>query len=189
MVAEYWYAYVLAHLEPVLRVCREVYERNTEGGTVWPAVDGMLEWTLPWGMDDGEGLVRLSVVEERGRGDGVPRARVAVAAKAEPFAFGRPTTVPLPRYRPEDSQVVRVAGEAAAEPAPRPGSALRPEPPHQPEPAPRPEPPHQPAPTPRPDPDLTRRMARALLEGVGGEPESWREEPGGECSFAVRLRG
>ncbi|WP_234433851.1 hypothetical protein [Streptomyces rimosus] len=50
------------------------------------------------------------------------------------------------------------------------------------------EPAAPPGSAPRPDARLTRGMAEALLEGVGGVPGSLREEPGGEYSFGVSMK-
>ncbi|WP_158813364.1 hypothetical protein [Streptomyces rimosus] len=159
MAVEVWYAYVNQYLEPVLAACREVYQRELRAGTHWEPMPGALEWTLPFGMDDGNGLVRLTVFSEYVPERSETWARVAVAA--DTAAFGGPGTgdVALPRYAAWGGE-----RRGVREPAAPPG------------------------PAPRPDARLTRGMAEALLKGVGGVPGSLREEPGGEYSFGVSMR-
>jgi hypothetical protein len=94
-----WQASVLRHLNALLMVCppliaytRSHYHTN---GT---ALDGVLEWTLPYGMDDGEGNVRLTLIEASAAWGKPLRVRVAVAAVAKPFIFMQKTIMDLPRY-------------------------------------------------------------------------------------------
>ncbi|MEU7205021.1 hypothetical protein [Streptomyces sp. NPDC045470] len=157
MAVEVWHAHVLQYLEPLLEVCRGVHLRERRAGTWMDPVPGALEWTLPWSMDDGNGLVRLTVfseyVPERGR----TWARVVVAADTAAFMGPGTGGVTLPRFRDWGG-----------------GRAAQSDPPSQ-------------GPAPRPDTRLTRGMAEALLAGVGGVPDSLREEPGGEFSFGVPM--
>ncbi|MEU7255492.1 hypothetical protein AB0B21_06755 [Streptomyces rimosus] len=159
MAVEVWYAYVNRYLEPVLAACREVYQAELRAGTHWYPVPGALEWTLPFGMDDGNGLVRLTVVSEYVPERSETWARVAVAAGTAAFMGLGTGDVALPRYTDGGGEI-----RGVREPAAPPGSA------------------------PRPDARLTRGMAEALLEGVGGVPGSLREEPGGEYSFGVSMK-
>jgi hypothetical protein len=99
MTLDVWQANVLRHLNVLLMVCppfiahtRSLYHTNGN------ALDGVLEWTLPWSMDDGMGNVRLTLIEAS-NGWGKPlRVRVAVAAVSKPFIIGQQTIVNLPRY-------------------------------------------------------------------------------------------
>ncbi|MDG9701324.1 hypothetical protein [Streptomyces sp. DH37] len=101
MTLEVWQKYVLRHLEAVLAALGPLAEDPVSGRT--GEIPGVLEWTLPWSMDDGMGNVRLTLFEERrGRG-AAPRVRVVVAAVAKPFAFGQPTVVDLPRHDPDSA--------------------------------------------------------------------------------------
>ncbi|MFD7666114.1 hypothetical protein [Streptomyces sp. NPDC059788] len=157
MAVEIWHAYVVRYLEPVLEVCRDVHRREWRAGTRINPVPGALEWTLPWGMDDGNGLVRLTVFSEYVPERGKTWARVVVAAGTAAFMGPGTGDVALPRFTAWGGEWVTKGAPPAPEPAPR------------------------------PDARLTRGMAEALLTGVGGVPGSLREEPGGEFSFGVAM--
>ncbi|MEU7567094.1 hypothetical protein AB0A99_13950 [Streptomyces fradiae] len=93
---EVWQASTLDCLSGMLAGCRSA----TAGldPRVRPlTIDGALEWTVPWGMDDGNGLVRLTVVHEPGTWSEDLRVRVVVAAGARAFD-GSGTRIHLPRY-------------------------------------------------------------------------------------------
>ncbi|MEV5598225.1 hypothetical protein [Streptomyces sp. NPDC052496] len=155
MAVEVWYAYVTRYLKPVLTVLRDLHESEWRSGTRMDPVPGALEWALPWGMDDGNGLVRLTVFSEYDPERGRTWARVVVAADTAAFMGPGTGRVTLPRFTAWNG------GRTEEEPAEKPA--------------------------PRPDAGLTRRMAEALLTGVGGAPGSLREEPGGEFSFGVAM--
>ncbi|MEU2791592.1 hypothetical protein [Streptomyces sp. NPDC007100] len=162
MAVEIWHATVLGHVKPVLEASRDRCRRERREGTFLPPFPGVLEWTLPWGMDDGNGLVRLTVFSEYVPERTETWTRVVVAAAARGFMGPGTGDVALPRFTARGGEWVTPAGEA-------------------------PQPDAQDAP--RPDGPLTRGMAEALLKGVGGVPDSLREEPGGEFSFGVSLSG
>ncbi|MFK8848659.1 hypothetical protein [Streptomyces sp. Ac-502] len=157
MAVESWHAYVIRYLEPLLEVCRDVHRREQRAGTWTNPVPGALEWTLPWGLDDGNGLVRLTVFSEHGPERDKTWARVVVAADTTAFMGPGTGAAAPPRF------TARGSGRATQGDPPAPG------------------------PTPRPDTRLTRGMAEALLAGVGGVPDSLCEEPGGEYSFGVPM--
>lgn len=95
---EIWFADVLRHLRVLLAalppLIEEYRERRVAGG-----IEGLLEWTLPWGMDDGVGNVRLTVVEVPSGWGERKRVRVVVAADAKPFHERKGSDdLPLPRY-------------------------------------------------------------------------------------------
>ncbi|MGI5484940.1 hypothetical protein [Streptomyces lavendofoliae] len=95
---ETWQAEMYKYLSAMLEGCRSVIARrqpHVSGGELM----GALEWTLPWGMDDGIGLVRLTVVQDRESGgwDKPFRGRVVVAAGSKGFG-GSDADVQLPRY-------------------------------------------------------------------------------------------
>lgn len=162
MAVEIWQATVLGHVKPVLEASRDRCRRERRDGTVLPPFPGVLEWTLPWGMDDGNGLVRLTVFSEYAPERTETWARVVVAAAARGFMGPGTGRVGLPRFTAWGGEWVTPADEAQ-----QPGVKG----------------------APRPDEQLTRGMAEALLKGVGGVPESLREEPGGEFSFGVSMGG
>ncbi|MFF8596720.1 hypothetical protein ACF061_35950 [Streptomyces sp. NPDC015220] len=122
---------------------------------------GGVERTLPYGMDDGNGLVRLTVFTEVVPVSHERRIRVVVAAAARGWHQddGR---VALPRFTDWGAEYVRSRQERAD------ATAM--------------------TDLPRPDGPLTRGMAKALCAAVGGLTESLREEPGGEVGFAVAVR-
>ena len=98
MTFNVWQAYVLRHLNALLMVCppsiaytRSHYRTNGD------ALDGVLEWTLPWSMDDGMGNVRLTLIEDSNAWGQPLRVRVAVAVVSKPFT-GKKINVNLPRY-------------------------------------------------------------------------------------------
>ncbi|MEU8510962.1 hypothetical protein AB0C76_05140 [Kitasatospora sp. NPDC048722] len=95
---EVWFADVLRHLRVLLAalppLIEEYRERRIAGG-----IEGLLEWTLPWGMDDGVGNVRLTVVEVPSGWGERKRVRVVVAADAKAFHERKGSDdLPLPRY-------------------------------------------------------------------------------------------
>ncbi|GAA2424611.1 hypothetical protein [Streptomyces macrosporus] len=98
-----WERHVLRHLEAVLAMCGKLVARERERGrrAVVEPVDGVLEWTLPWGMEDGTGAVRLTLVADPWTWGEPLRVRVVVAAAVRPFAPGGPAAVELPRHDPE----------------------------------------------------------------------------------------
>ncbi|QNP74565.1 hypothetical protein IAG44_37335 [Streptomyces roseirectus] len=102
MAVEAWHDYLTRQLRPVLEVltARPVQHRK-EGTPAAVPVPGTLEWTLPWPMDDGNGLVRVTVFTEIVPPPHGRRVRVVVAAVARGFLEdgGRLT---LPRYWPTD---------------------------------------------------------------------------------------
>ncbi|HZG06735.1 MAG TPA: hypothetical protein VE546_24745 [Streptomyces sp.] len=105
-----WEKHVLRHLEAALAMCRTLVARERERGhrAVVEPIDGVLEWTLPWGMDDGLGGVRLTLAADPWAWDEPLRVRVVVAAAAEPFVPGRSAVVGLPRHDPGTAPGARV---------------------------------------------------------------------------------
>lgn len=161
MAVEYWYAYVARRLGPLVDLHRSGYAAERAAGQLNPdPVAGVVEWTLPYGMDDGNGLVRLTVFTEVVPDTHERRIRVVVAAAARGWLQdeGR---VSLPRFTGAGAESVRPRLESD------PAVATD---------------------VPRPDRPLTRGMAEALCAAVGGLPGSLREEPGGEVGFAVAVR-
>lgn len=100
MTLDVWTNYVLIRLKALLAILPPLIEEQRARNIVPDAIDGTLEWTLPWGMDDGLGHVRLTLIHEPS-GWGVPkRVRVVVAAKAAAFSSRVNEEVALPRYDP-----------------------------------------------------------------------------------------
>ncbi|MFJ3204707.1 hypothetical protein [Streptomyces sp. NPDC086989] len=100
MTLDVWTNNVLMHLKALLAIFPPLIEDQRARNIIPAAMDGILEWTLPWGMDDGLGNVRLTLIDEPS-GWGVPkRVRVVVAAKAAAFSSTVNEDVALPRYDP-----------------------------------------------------------------------------------------
>ncbi|MBD0419307.1 hypothetical protein H0H10_09005 [Streptomyces sp. TRM S81-3] len=159
MAVEYWHAYVARQLRPLIDLRRADYAAQRATGDLnSEPVEGVVEWTLPYGMDDGNGLVRLTVFTEVVPDTYERRIRVVVAAAARGWHQdnGR---VALPRFTEWGAEYIRPRRKTNAT-----------------------------ADVPRPDGPLTRGMAEALCTAVGGLPDSLREEPGGEFGFAVAVR-
>ncbi|MET9777834.1 hypothetical protein ABZ023_26870 [Streptomyces sp. NPDC006367] len=164
MAVEYWHAYVAEKLGPFIDLCRADYLAQRAAGDLGSdPVDGVVEWSLPYGMDDGNGLVRLTLFTEVVPDTYERRIRVVVAAAARGWLQddGRVT---LPRFTDRDTGLrPRRESDAASGDDPR-------------------------SDDPRPDGPLTRGMAEALCAAVGGIPGSLCEEPGGEFGFSVAVR-
>ncbi|WP_217145707.1 hypothetical protein [Streptomyces sp. AC627_RSS907] len=161
MAVEYWHAHVVENLGPLIDLRRRACAAARAAGD--PGVEpmtGVVEWTLPYGMDDGNGLVRLTVFTEVVPDTHERRLRVVVAAASRGW-HQDDGKVSLPRFTDWGAEYVRPRRETED------ASALD---------------------APRPDGPLTRGMAEALCAAVGGLPESLREEPGGEVGFAVAVR-
>jgi hypothetical protein len=102
-----WAAYVQRHLNALLMVCPPLVAEVRSHHIIPRSIEGVLEWTLPWGMDDGEGNVRLTVIDASEGWEKPLRVRVAVATVAKPFVLGEETRVDLPRYiEPRDTSLV-----------------------------------------------------------------------------------
>ncbi|MEU6896356.1 hypothetical protein ABZ934_32390 [Streptomyces sp. NPDC046557] len=100
MTLDVWTNYVLVRLKALLAIFPPLIEEQRARNIIPHAMDGTLEWTLPWGMDDGLGNVRLTLMDEPS-GWGVPkRVRVVVAAKAAAFSSTVNKEAALPRYDP-----------------------------------------------------------------------------------------
>ncbi|KPI25320.1 hypothetical protein OV450_7364 [Actinobacteria bacterium OV450] len=100
MTLDVWTNHVLIRLKALLAIFPPLIEDQRARNIIPAAMDGTLEWTLPWGMDDGLGNVRLTLIDEPS-GWGVPkRVRVVVAAKAAAFSSTVSEDVALPRYDP-----------------------------------------------------------------------------------------
>ncbi|MFJ8715763.1 hypothetical protein ACIRD9_21665 [Streptomyces violaceus] len=101
-----WRRDTLEYLRGMLRGCRSVIENNS--GVSGLELVGVQEWTVPWGMDDGIIVVRLTVIRDpESTGRNLPiRGRVVVAAGARGFGWDG-FEVELPRYTDEFSQVGR----------------------------------------------------------------------------------
>ncbi|MFB6809873.1 hypothetical protein [Streptomyces sp. NPDC056387] len=100
MTLDVWTNHVLIRLKALLAIFPPLIEDQRARNIIPAAMDGTLEWTLPWGMDDGLGNVRLTLIGEPS-GWGVPkRVRVVVAAKAAAFSSTVNEDVALPRYDP-----------------------------------------------------------------------------------------
>jgi len=98
MAVEVWHDYVARELRPVLAVlAARPAERKAEAVIGADPVPGALEWTLPWGMDDGNGLVRVTLFTEIVPETYARRIRVVVAAAARGFLQGG-GRLALPRY-------------------------------------------------------------------------------------------
>ncbi|MBV2155429.1 hypothetical protein [Kitasatospora sp. SUK 42] len=96
---EVWFDDVLKHLRALLAAVPPLVEDRRKRRIAPEGISGLLEWTLPWGVDDGTGNVRLTLVDVPS-GWGKPvRVRVVVAADAKSFGElpggGAPV---LPRY-------------------------------------------------------------------------------------------
>ncbi|MHC5907049.1 hypothetical protein ACVNF4_24590 [Streptomyces sp. S6] len=156
MAVEGWHDYVARELRPVLAVlAARPGERRGEGVVGADPVPGALEWTLPWGMDDGNGLVRVTLVTEIVPETYERRIRVVVAAGARGFLQGG-GRLALPRYGDWGAEDARSRAEAD-------GSRQ----------------------VPPPDRELTRGMAEHLCLALGGLPDTLSDEPGGEVGFSV----
>ncbi|MET8982439.1 hypothetical protein ABZX85_43360 [Streptomyces sp. NPDC004539] len=161
MAVEVWHDYVARELGPVLAVlAARPGERKEEGDALADPVPGALEWTLPWGMDDGNGLVRVTVFTEIVPESYARRIRVVVAAAARGFLEdgGR---LALPRYADWGAGYGSSHGETEA------GGPGR---------------------VPPPDRELTRGMAEHLCLALGGLPHTLSDEPGGEVGFSIAAR-
>ncbi len=94
-----WGEYVLQHLRALLTVCPPlIADYRSSHNTSGPALEGVLEWTLPLGFDDGESNVRLTLIDVSSGWGEPARLRVAVAAVAKAFIFMQETVVDLPRF-------------------------------------------------------------------------------------------
>ncbi|MDT0609127.1 hypothetical protein [Streptomyces lancefieldiae] len=161
MAVEYWHAYVVQNLKPLIDMRRRDHAAERAAGDLGAdPMAGVVEWTLPYGMDDGNGLVRLTVFTEVVPETHERRIRVVVAAATRGWTQDD-GKVSLPRFTGWGSEYVRPRREIED------AAALD---------------------VPRPDGPLTQGMAEALCAAVGGLPESLREEPGGEVGFSVAVR-
>ncbi|MFM9441498.1 hypothetical protein [Streptomyces acidiscabies] len=152
MAVDVWHEYVARELGPVLAVLVARAGKPRE-----EPVPGALEWTLPWGMDDGNGLVRVTVFTEIVPESFERRVRVVVAAAAKGFLEDG-GKLALPRYADWGAEYARSRSEIDADSSRR---------------------------VPPPDGPLTRGMAEHLCRALGGLPDTLSEEPGGEVGFSV----
>lgn len=96
-----WADYVLRHLEAILKACPALVDSQVQRGDyVVHPVDGILEYTLSMGFDDGYAAARLTLVDGPGEPGYEPhqggqpcRARVFVAADVRGF-YGEHMTLP-----------------------------------------------------------------------------------------------
>ncbi|WP_416968896.1 hypothetical protein [Streptomyces sp. 4F14] len=152
MAVEVWHDYIASELRPVLAVLAARAGKRRDD-----PVPGALEWTLPWGMDDGNGLVRVTVFTEIVPESYERRIRVVVAAAARGFLEDG-GKLALPRYADWGAEYARSRSEIDADTGRR---------------------------VPPPDGKLTRGMAEHLCLALGGLPDTLSEEPGGEVAFSV----
>jgi hypothetical protein len=104
MVDRTWHILSHASLMDMLQLCRAAMQREVDRNSV-PTFRQTLELTLPWGMDDGDAVVRLTVTGAHSTEDGYDQRRFAVVVFAEAVRFGR--ELDAPRYPGHDSPPVR----------------------------------------------------------------------------------
>jgi hypothetical protein len=92
MTLEVWQRSVSGHLVILLDAVRQELAHDPINFSGW------FERVLPWGMDDGEGLVRLTVLQERTSPFDPRQFRVALDAKAKAFVFGHETVLDVSRF-------------------------------------------------------------------------------------------
>jgi hypothetical protein len=80
-----WHVASFEHLEFMLGYCRAAFERN-EDRNIRAGFPQQLELTLPWGMDDGNGVVRLTITGAASA-PGRPTNSLAVIVFAEAVSF------------------------------------------------------------------------------------------------------
>jgi hypothetical protein len=103
MIDPVWHVASLDHLRLMLQYAQGSFQHDASSSSV-PYFAQQLELTLPWGMDDGDAVVRLTLApppsEERKR-----LGKVSVVVFAEAVRFG----VPLdpPRYPGNNKPVDR----------------------------------------------------------------------------------
>lgn len=88
----------------MLQLCRAAMQREVDRNIV-PTFRQTLELTLPWGMDDGDAVVRLTVTGAHSTEDGYDQRRFAVVVFAEAVQFGK--ELDPPHYPGHDSPVAR----------------------------------------------------------------------------------
>jgi len=89
MTLEVWQRAVHEHLMDAFALCK-IYVLRARKRRFIQSIDFVLEMTIPWGMDDGEGMVRLTILEApydrlANRKSDPRRVKVVVAADARPF--------------------------------------------------------------------------------------------------------
>jgi hypothetical protein len=88
MVDPVWHVLTNAYLKDMLELCRSAMQRQVDKN-ISATFPGALELTLPWGMDDGDAVVRRTGTgdhhPERGGSD---QRRFAVVVFAEAVRFG-----------------------------------------------------------------------------------------------------
>ncbi|MGW0964629.1 hypothetical protein [Streptomyces sp. NPDC002516] len=97
-----WHDATLSHLVGMLDACRTVIARNRKQAPHVRGLElmGVQEWTIPWEMDDGISIVRLTVARDREvQGNSPIAARVLVAAGGT-GEYG--PTVKLPHYAKQE---------------------------------------------------------------------------------------
>jgi hypothetical protein len=92
MTLEVWQRSVSGHLVILLDAVRQELAHDPINFSGW------FERVLPWGMDDGEGLVRLTVLKERTSPFDPRQFRVVLDAKAKAFVFGHETVLDVSRF-------------------------------------------------------------------------------------------
>jgi hypothetical protein len=81
-----WHIASFEHLKFMLEYFRSALQRN-EDRNIRAGLPQQLELTLPWGMDDGNGLVRLTVTGAPSA-PGRPGGSLAVVVFADAVSFG-----------------------------------------------------------------------------------------------------
>ncbi|MBO1418784.1 hypothetical protein [Streptomyces sp. FH025] len=112
-MSEVWFDDVLNHLRVLLAAVPPLIEDLRKRRIAPEGIGGPLEWTLPWGMDDGTGNVRLTIVDVPS-GWGKPvRVRVVVSADVKSFGELRGGGAPsLPRYDEQARRPLWTPGSA-----------------------------------------------------------------------------
>src|SRR5437667_11182986 len=88
----------------MLQLCRAAMQRDVDRN-IGPTFPQTLELTLPWGMDDGNAVVRLTVTGAHAEGGGYDQRRFAVVVFAEAVRFGE--ELDPPRYPGRDAPPAR----------------------------------------------------------------------------------
>ena len=105
MVDRVWHVLTHAYLMDMLQLCRAAMQRDVDRNIV-PTFPQTLELTLPWGMDDGNAVVRLTVTgAHHVEGRGYDQRRFAVVVFAEAVRFG--AELDPPRYPGPDAPSAR----------------------------------------------------------------------------------
>jgi hypothetical protein len=96
VVDRVWHVLTYAYLTDMLQLCRAAMQRDVDRSIV-PTFRQTLELTLPWGMDDGNAVIRLTVTGAHSTEDrGYDQRRFAVVVFAEAVRLG--AELDAPRY-------------------------------------------------------------------------------------------